>query len=449
METTNRKDLEAAFAAIRDKRADLDLLWSYVNGPQPLKYSTARLTDYFQNINTHFELNWCSVIVNAVLDRLQITGFRTGVKATDDKLADLFDKLHIDIEADKAHNASLSTSQSYVIVWKNESGKILVYYNDPRLCHVFYDDSDPTQKTYAAKWFNRSDGKQEITLYYTDRIEHWVSNKEQTGTSIDKPSAFELEASESNTYGVIPVFELKSEGEIFKVLTIQDAINKLFADMMVSSDFATAPLRWYIGNADPGSIKNSPNLWAWFPAGDGQGQQSSVGQFEATGLNNYSVEMDNLANRMFIITRTPKHYLVSTGANISGEALLAMESPLLKKVQKRQNQFSAQWQDIAAFISQLDGTPVAPDEVSVVWARSESTQPYTEAQTMQLMVNTGIPLTTYLKRAGWTDAELKELEKDRATEEKARRTLAQGLLNSLRIQDAQTNIGDNENVIPE
>lgn len=442
----NKTDLEKAFNAIAGKRQRLDLLWSYVNGPQPLRYSTARLAEYFQDINTHFELNWCSVIVNAVLDRLQITGFRTGVSTIDAKLADLFDKIHIDVEADKAHRASLATSQAYIIVWKNEKGKILVYYNDPRLCHVFYDDADPTEKRFAAKWFNRSDGKQEITLYYTDRIEHWVSNRQEGG--INKPSAFVFEYSELNTYGVIPVFELKSEGEIAGVLTIQDAINKLFADMMISSDFATAPLRWYIGNADPGNIKNAPNLWAWFPAGDGQGQQSSVGQFEATGLNNYSVEMDNLANRMFIITRTPKHYLISTGANVSGEALLAMESQLLKKVQKRQNQFSAQWQDIASFIAQLDGITIPPDEISVVWARAESIQPHTEAQTMQIMVNTGIPLTTYLKRAGWTDSELEQLQTDRAAEEKARRTLAQGLLNSLRIQDAQTNIEDDENDNP-
>lgn len=440
--------MEAAFTAIRNKRSDLDLLWSYVDGPQPLKYSTERLTDYFSNINTHFEINWCSVIVNSVLDRMQITGFRTGQKQIDDQLTELFDKLHLDIEADKAHYASLSTSQAYIIVWMTEAGKIVAYYNDPRLCHVFYDESDPSLKTYAAKWFNRSDGKQEITLYYTDRIEHWVSNKAQTGTGLDKPNAFELESSEVNTYGVIPVFELKSEGEIFKVLTIQDAINKLFADMMVSSDFATAPLRWYIGNADPGSIKNAPNLWAWFPAGDGQGQQSSVGQFEATGLGNYSTEIDNLANRMFVITRTPKHYLMNTGANVSGEALLAMEAPLLKKVEKRQRTFASQWQEVVAFLAQLKGQAIDPDMVSVIWQRAESTQPYTEAQTMQLMVNTGIPLVTYLRRAGWTDAEIKSLETDKAAEEKARRTLAQGVLNSLRIQDAQTNIGDNENVIP-
>ena len=435
-------DLEIAFNNIRNKRSDLDLLFNYVNGPQPLKYSTERLTDYFNNINAHFELNWCSVIVDATLDRLQITGFDTKEKTTNAKLKVLFDKLHLDIEADKAHCASLSTSQAFVIVWKEADGQIVAYYNDPRLCCVIYEDANPRNKRFAAKWFNLTDGRQEITLYYTDRIEHWTSVKVQTGTGLDKASSFTMESAEANPFGVIPVFELKSQGEIFKVLTVQDAINKLMADMMVSSDFATAPLRWYIGNADPGTIKNAPNLWAWFPAGDGQGQQASVGQFDATGLNNYSVEMDNLANRMFVITRTPKHYLMSTGANISGEALLAMEAPLVKKCKKRQREFSSQWQDIAAFMLQLDGAIVDPSDISVIWDRVESIQPFTEAQARQLGVNTGIPLITLLKREGWTDAEIEGMQDDKKLQDKAEQTVAQAVLNDLRIEQNQQNPQD-------
>jgi hypothetical protein len=195
---------------------------------------------------------------------------------------------------------------------------------------------------------------------------------------------------------------------------------------MVSSDFATAPLRWYIGNSDPGTIKNSPNLWAWFPAGDGQGQQASVGQFEATGLNNYSVEMDNLANRIFVITRTPKHYLTNTGANISGEALLAMEAPHVKKCQKRQREFSSQWQDICAFMMQLDGVTVEPSNVSVIWDRVESVQPLTEMQIVQTATGAGIPLESALARAGWSKAEIDDIMKKKQAAQKMR-------LNAVRV----------------
>jgi hypothetical protein len=439
---TNRTDMEAAFNAIRNKRADLDLLFSYVNGPQPLKYSTQRLTETFDNINTHFEINWTSVIVESVLDRIQLVGFN--VEKQDEinqRLKDVFDRLHLDIEADKAHYASLATSQSYLIVWK-DGNEIVAYFNDPRLCHVFYEDANPRKKRYAAKWFNHTDGRQEITLYYTDRLEHWISVKQSTGTAIDKPSAFTLDKTEPNPFAVIPVFELKSQGEIFKVLTLQDAENKLFADMMVAAEFGAFVQRWVISQSDPGALRNAPNEIWWIPSGDGQGQQSTVGQFSPTDLTNYLNAMDKIANSMAIITRTPKHYFMDTGANISGEALLAMESPLVKKVKKRQRDFGAQWQDVAAFIAQLEGVTVEPSAIKVIWERVESIQPLTEAQTRQAGVNTGIPLVTLLKREGWTQDEIDAMAKDKELQNKAEQTVAQSVLRDLRIRQQQNNPQD-------
>jgi hypothetical protein len=411
----NREDLDEAFAAIRGKRTSLDTLFAYMDGPQPLKYSTEKLAELFRNINTHFEENLCTVVVDAVLDRVQLTGFTTknDDKDVNDKFKLLFDKLHIDIEADKAHYASLGTSQAYVIVWKDDDGTV-VYYNDPRMCHVFYEDANPRKKRFAAKWFNHTDGKQEITLYYADRIEHWMSEKRQTGTAIDKASAFALESSEPNTFGVIPMFELRSPGEIFKILTQQDAVNKLFADMMTAAEFGAILQRYVISQSDPGALKNAPNEIWWIPSGDGQGQGASVGTLEATVLSNFSNEMDKIARNVFMITRTPKHYLLDTGADVSGEALLAMEVGLVKKCKKRQNLFASQWQDIAAFIAQLEGMNITPDNIACIWERPESLQPLTEAQVLQTSVNTGLPLELLLKKNhGWTDDELAELKKQK------------------------------------
>jgi hypothetical protein len=427
-----RADLTEAFKAIVGKRKDLDTLFAYVEGPQPLKYSTERLTDTFANINSHFDVNWCSVVVDSTLDRIQLTGFATKDedKTAAEKFKTLFDRLHLDIEADKAHYASLATSQAFVIVWKDE-GEIVAYYNDPRMCHVFYEDANPRRKRFAAKWFSHTDGRQEITLYYPDRIEHWTSVKQSGNAALDKPTAFKFESEEVNTFGVIPVFELRSPGEIFKVLTLQDAENKLFADMMVAAEFGAFVQRYVISNSDPGALKNAPNEIWWIPSGDGVGQQSSVGQFSPTDLNNYLTSMDKIANAIAIITRTPKHYFLATGADLSGEALLAMEAPLVKKCKKRQNLFASQWQDIAAFIAQLEGLTVEPDNITCLWDRPESLQPLTEAQVRQTAVNTGIPLEVMLKREGWTDEEIKAM-KD------AKQAALRNRVNTVRVPDEVT-----------
>lgn len=407
----DRADLTAAFNAIDNKRRGLDTLWNYYNGPQPLKYSTEKLAELFQSINAHFEENWMSVVVSAVLDRLELEGFQvTGSEEAGKKLTELFTQLHIDLEADDAHEASLATSQAYMIVWKVD-GETVAYYNDPRLCHVFYEDADPKKKSFAAKWFTRTDGSQEITLYYVDRLEHWVSAKMKENQTVEKSEAFTLESIEENTFGEIPVFPLFSVGEIFKVLTIQDAINKLFADMMTASEFGSLMQKYIISNADVGGLKNSPNeIWS-LPAGDGQGQQTSVGQFAATPLENFSNQMSGLASDIFTQTSTPKHYLMPAGSNISGEALLAMEAPLTKKVSKRQKRFGAQWQEIAAFIARLEGMDIKPYQIVPTWKRAESIQPLTEMQTVQTATGAGVPLESALENAGWDKKKIDDVTK--------------------------------------
>ena len=416
----DRKDLTAAFNAIRGKRKDLDTLFAYYRGPQPLKYSTAKLQELFQNINTHFELNWMQVVVDAVLDRLELEGFQvTGDEAAGAKLTELFTNLHIDLEADDAHEASLATSQAYIIVWKDD-GETVAYYNDPRLCHVFYEDANPRKKRFASKWFIRTDGSQEITLYYEDRLEHWVSPKIKDNQTVDNVDAFTLEKTEGNTFGVIPVFELRSPGEIFKVLTVQDAINVLLSNMIAASEYGALPQKYVISNADPGGLKNSPNEIWWLPAGDGQGQQSSAGQFEPAQLNNFMATMNELANDLFAQTRTPKHYLMQSGSNISGEALLAMEAPLTKKAGKRQKRFGAQWQEIAAFMAQLEGMNIEPHNIKPMWKRAESIQPLTEMQTVQAATGAGIPLESALTHQGWEKKEVDEIVKKKDAAQRKR-----------------------------
>lgn len=430
-------DLGKAFKAITNKRTGLDTLYSYVNGGQPLKYSTEKLEEVFDNIKAHFEINWCSIIVDTTLDRLELNGFDTDDQTANDLLDDLFDRLHIGIQADDAHKGALSMGNAYIIVWKQPDGQVEIYYNDPRICHVFYESARPNVKRFASKMFYRDDGRTEMTLYYPDRLEHYVTRAGKGNVS--NVNDFQSESSEPNTFGVIPVFELRTTGEIDKVITLQDAINKTFADMMVAAEFGAFSMRYVISNSDPGNLKSSPREIWWIPSGDGAGQASSVGQFQSTDLGNYLDAMDKLANSMAIISRTPKHYLMTTGANISGEALLAMETPLTRKAKKHQKRFNSIWQDIAQFILQLSGITLDANMITPTWERVESIQPFTEAQTRQLAINSGIPLLTLLRREGWTEQEIQTLEDDMKAEKTAQRSVAQAVLDTLRIRDEQSN----------
>lgn len=434
-------DLEKAIEVIKAKEPILTNFYKYVNGPQPLRYSTERLEDAFEDIKVHFEINWCAVVVDATNDRLGVSGFQIGETTANKWMEDQFEKMEVAIESQKVHKAALGYTQGYLIIWKNDQDEVEIYYNDPRMVEVFYDPDRPKKKLYAAKWFVTADPKvQEMTLYYPDRIEHWQARLDKQ--SEVKAKSFKLASSDPNPYGVIPVFEFYCEGEITRVLTLQDAVNKMFSDMMVAGEFGAFTQRWIVSQADPSDLKNSPGQVWWIPAADGQGQQSSVGEFGQTDLGKYLDAMDRLATSLFIITRTPKHYLVSAGASISGEALIAMEAPFVKKVDWYKKRFTPFWKDAAKFILQLGGYAVDSSMIEITWARSESTQPLTEAQTGQTWFNTGLPLVTILRRMGWSEPEITNMLADMKKEKKEKLSVAQATLEALRNETASENPGE-------
>lgn len=429
-------DLKRAFIALNGKLLPYNTLFSYASGDQPLIYSTARLRAAFANINCRFSQNWCSVVVDAALDRLTLKGFDAQNSAINKTMDDLWSSLHIGLDSYETHRDALITSEGYIIVWKDED-KIDVYHNDPRMCHVFYDPERPKEKQFAAKWWLRD--VWHLTLYYPERIEYYQTRSKTKPSSASAFQESDL-PSMPNPYGIIPVFHFRGAGELGNIITLQDAVNKLFADMMVAAEYGAFKQRWIIANGDTSTLKNAPNeIWE-LPTGDGVGQQTSVGQFDATPLDNYLNAIDKISNSIAIISRTPKHYFYNSGGNLSGEALLAMEAPLTKKVDQYQERFGVTWQELGAFLYHLSsGGEINENEITPVWQPSESIQPYTEAQTRQLAITSGIPLITQLKREGWGADEIKAMQKDEEEQKKRNAKLAPILLDEARNKDASDN----------
>lgn len=431
-------DLKQAYDALSNKLLPYQTAMNYYDGDQPTVYSTERLRDAFGNINARFVQNWIAVVVNAVLDRLSLNGWDAQDKAVNDTLDNAWNDLRIFIDADEVHKDALVTGEGFIIAWK-EGDVIDVYRNDPRMCHMFYDPDRPKEKRFAAKWWH--DGAAwHMTLYYPDRLEYYVTgrtkNKPASATAF-KPAEVERAP---NPFGVIPVFHFSGDSELQSITDLQDAVNKLFADMMVAAEYGAFKQRWIISNSDTSALKNAPNeIWE-IPAGDGTTQGTAVGQFDATDLDNFLASIDKIANSIAIISRTPKHYFFTTGGDPSGEALLAMEAPLTKKAHKKQKRFGVVWQELGAFLEKLSGgAEVRPADITPVWEPAQSIQPLTEAQTTQANVTAGIPLVTTLKRQGWSETDIQAMLKDAKEAEAKQTSLAQAMLAQARVESEQSN----------
>ena len=438
-------DLQRAFSALNGKNLPYQTLFAYASGNQPLVYSTERLREAFRNLSANFQQNWCALVINATLDRLQLSGWDTKDKKANATLDDLWNGMRLSNDAYDAHKAALITQEGFIIAWK-DGETIDVYQNDPRHVHVFYDPARPKVKQFAAKWW--SDGAVwHMTLYYPDRLEYYVTRGKNRPASAAAFQPAQVPQAD-NPFDAIPVFHFRGfpGGELENITTLQDAVNKLFADLMVTAEFSAFKQRWVISNGDTKAIANSPYDTWLLPGGDGDGQQTTVGQFDATPLANHLDAMDRVANSIAVISRTPKHYFMNAAGQLSGEALLAMESPLTKKVKTYQERLGATWQELGAFLLKLAGAGEYNEtDITPVWKPAESIQPYTEAQTRQLAVAAGIPLITELRREGWGEDEIKNMQKDEDDQKKRNARLAPLLLDEARNTSNNSNDNPLEN----
>jgi hypothetical protein len=262
-------------------------------------------------------------------------------------------------------------------------------------------------------------GKQTfLNLYYPERILHYAAPSKRCDVS--GPGAFVPygdSPEEVNTLGGIPVFhyrvERRGKSRLTDVIPLNNALNKLFADMMVAAEFGAYRQRYVISQVDPDAafIPTDPMKPWRFPAGDGEGQGTQVGDFAATELENFIKGLDHIASRIAILSHTPKHYLLQTG-DVSGEALQAMEAPLVKEAAKYCARLATTWKHAAAFVMNLAGHTVSPNDIECVWEDEHTVQPLTEATIHKTNVDAGINIVTQLRREGWSEEELAQLAAD-------------------------------------
>jgi hypothetical protein len=440
---TEITDLQRAYKALSGKRKAYTDLWAYYDGKQPTVYTSKRLKEIFKDLDATFNENWCSVVIDCATDRINLQGFSVAGESGK-KLTELFQELQLGLEADDVHEAALVTGEAFLIVWKEEDDPLpQAYYNDPRLCHLFYDPENPRKKSFAAKWWVDEQLKTRLTLYYPDRLEYYISRGKTDATA--SANAFmpvPEDDKADNPFGEIPVFHFRPErrtikGDLANVVPLQNGINKMLADMMVAAEYGAFKQRYVISNADTTNLKNAPNEVWNIPAGDGVGQASQVGQFDATALENYLKAIDSLAAAAAIISRTPKHYLFSQVGTPSGEALIAMEAPLNKRVQNHIDRFTITWREVAAFLLKLSGAADVPlISIQPQFTKPETVQPKTEADIRKTNVDSGVPLVTALRWEGKTQEEIDQMTRDKAEERKASQdSLAKALLEQQRNFD--------------
>lgn len=442
-------DLQVMISALVAKKRRYDMLWAYYDGRQPLVYSSEKLKEIFSGLDARFTQNWCAVVVDSVLDRLELrTPTVVDQPQASTQLAELWESTGLVDDVFGVHEDVAVTGEAFVIAWPNADGEPEAFHNDARLCHALYDGENPRRMRAAAKWWAVEDGKIRLTLYYEDRLEYYESKRPYKEGEVTDAKAFApwggMPMAE-NPLGVLPVFHFRgnrrvAKGQLGNIIELQDAVNKLLSDMMVAAEFGAFPQRYIISATGIKGLKNNPNeIWDLVASEQGM-QATQAGQFAATDLGNYLKAIEKLATDIGVITRTPKHYFYAQGGDPSGEALIAMESPLNKKVGRLQATLAPTWRDLAAFLLSLQNVPVLSRQVLPAYEEAATVQPMTQAMIAKTRVEAGMPLRTTLKTyEGWTEGDIDEMDADAQAERMAQRSYADAVLSAAQADFDQGN----------
>ncbi len=387
----------------------------------------------FKSLDARWNENWCSVVVDSLTDRVQLKGFHyVGPDAPSgpdsdphpiqQALDDWWDAQDVAGDAEEVVQAVTVCGEAFCIAERTDDGMVRTVANAPHLCAVLYRADDPKTPEFAAKWWDDGD-RARMTLYYSDRLEHYIAAKKRSELmSADAFSPDPVNPAEPNEDG-LPIFhyrrDRRNRSRLTNVIPLNNALNKLFADMMVAAEFAAFKQRYVVSNAETATLKNSPNEVWEIPAADKDSEPTKVGAFDESSLENFIRALDHIASRIAILTHTPKHYLLQQG-DVSGEALIAMEAPLVKEAEAYKRRLSVTWRKLGVHVLKLLGYDVRPNQIEPVWAESATVQPYTDALIMGELSKAGLPLPTVLRMRGYSDAEVQKLL-DEMAEDDARR----------------------------
>lgn len=376
------------------------LLHTYYEGAQPLAFLAPEAREAMGNRFARVASNIPRLAVTALSERLRVSGF-DGVDVWADWLRNDLDQL-----APIAHREALAFGESFIIVWADSLGRPLVSVESPTQVAVVRDPATRQVTTALKKWELADAKGTEAVLYGADRITRYRSD------AVGATTGFRVIEELANPLGVVPVVPLRNVGtllgapssEIDDLIPLVDGMNKVLADMLVTSEHVGRPRRWASGielverpvlDADGNP---TDEFEAVNPYEDtdrmmvSENPDSKFGQLNAAELSGYEAAVRVLQGQISGVSGLPPHYLGVHGDQpASADALRASEASLIAKAEARQASFGRAWEQVARLI-QAVRTGADPDQIQaqVTWADPSTRSTAQEADAVVKLYTAGV-----------------------------------------------------------
>jgi SPP1 Gp6-like portal protein len=365
----------------------LSALNNYYDGTQPLAYLhpelLAELGDQMQQV----VINWPRLVVDAVEERLDVTGFRLpDAESGDAEMWRVWKANNMAGQSQQAHVDALVMRRSFIFVGANpkDANTPRITAESPLQVFAYYDPATRAEYAAVKRWhetdpFTGSLLNQYATLYLPDATHHYRFGGESAWREIDR---------DEHHLGVPPVVTLANRGrllvpggisELADIIPISDAACKIATDMMVGSEFHAIPRRWALGfdKADFEDQNGQPiSIWSrlagriWSTSKNKKDDGVEVGQFPESDLKNFHATIEILARIASALAALPPNYMgLSADDAASDAAIRSREARLVKRAERKCGSFGGGYEQVQRLVNRFQTGEWDPTlmELETLW----------------------------------------------------------------------------------
>ncbi|WP_156722651.1 phage portal protein [Streptomyces apocyni] len=428
------------------RRCGIDRNNDYYRGKQPLKFASKDFAKFHGDRYRDFSDNWVQVVADSPVERLTVTGFQAADEQRADKdLWRVWQVNGLDADSQLGFLGAVNSARSFVLVWGNPDDEEMpeVTFEDAAQCVVVYEPGSRRRRRAGLKRWQ--DGNRDFATLYLPgelwKFERPLARQDKTPQMADvdeelrtwEPRELGDEPNpQPNPMGVVPLVELPNKpmlveepiSDVSGVVAMQDAINLVWAQLFTASDYASFPQRVVLGAERPmipklnsaGEIigkqpvdldKFAIDRVAWIT-----GKDAKIAEWQAANLTAYTGIIEVAVGHLAAQTRTPQHYLIGKMANLSGDALLAAETGLVKRVDEKKLWFGQALREVARLILLARGEDAKAKAMragAVLWADSESRSHAQMADALLKLKQLGFPFEWLALRYGLTPTEVADV----------------------------------------
>lgn len=424
-------DLRAAAAVKLDWQAGA--AWRYMRYYDCEQAIPALLnTDERRNFRDFLQearANWCELVVTAVAERLQVTGFRFGGagSTSSDAAWTIWKANGLDADAEMVQTDALVAGCSFALVQPDEDNPtgVCITAESPLQATVLYEPGNRRNriagyKRYVEPYFA---GEPYLgtpvweVLITPDVIATWERGSGSSGAPVIEP----------NPAGLVGMIEVcpqprtigPGRSELHSAIGFQDRIHTTIFNRLVATDYGAFRQVWATG------VKMARQVVATDDDGTAitaavrpydvganrllanENPDGRFGAFPGDALSGYLASVEQDVNQLAAVTQTPPHYLLGQIANLSADAIKAAEAGLVAKVQRRARHIGESWETVMRIALGLVGDPGATDlSAEVIWADFETRSEGQLVDALVKMSTLGVPTEVLWQRWGATPAEI-------------------------------------------